>query len=116
MPHLVSKANTGSDVWADTAYRSKANERHLASKGLRSQIHRKKPPGKPMPVNTSRANGAKSKVRAAVEHVFARQKGPMALVVRTIGLARATVKIGLSNLVYNMNRAVWLVRHTPELA
>ena len=116
LPALVSKANTASDVWADTAYRSKANERHLAGNGLRSQIHRKKPPGKPMPVNVSRANAAKSKVRAAVEHVFARQKGPMGLVVRTIGIARATVKIGLANLVYNMNRAVWLVRQTPELA
>ncbi len=49
-----------------------------------------------MPVNVARANGAKSKVRSAVEHVFERQKGPMALVVRTIGLARATVKIGLA--------------------
>jgi hypothetical protein len=73
LPALVSKANTASDVWADTAYRSKANERHLAGNGLRSQIHRKKPLGKPMPVNISRANGAKSKVRAAVEHVFARE-------------------------------------------
>jgi hypothetical protein len=55
-----------------------------------------------------RANGAKSKVRAAVEHVFAHEKGPMALVVRTIGLARARVKIGLANLVYNMKRTIWL--------
>ena len=47
-------------------------------------------------------------VRAAVEHVFARQKGPMGLVVRTIGIARATVKIGLANITYNMKRAVWL--------
>ena len=61
-----------------------------------------------MPVNVSRANGAKSKVRSAVEHVFARQKGPMGLVVRTIGIARATVKIGLANITYNMKRAVWL--------
>ena len=64
--------------------------------------------GKPMPKNVSRANAAKSEVRAHVEHVFARQKGPMALVIRTIGLARATVKIGLANLVYNMRRMVWL--------
>ena len=63
-----------------------------------------------MPRNVARANGFKSKVRSAVEHVFARQKGPMALVVRTIGIARATVKIGLANLVYNMRRAVWLSR------
>jgi transposase, IS5 family len=116
LPNLVSKANTASDVWADTAYRSKANEKHLADNGLRSRIHRKKPPGRPMPVNVSRANGAKSKVRAAVEHVFARQKGPMGLVVRTIGIARATVKIGLANLVYNMRRAAWLTQHRTTSA
>jgi IS5 family transposase len=108
LPILISKENTASDVWADTAYRSKTNEKHLADTGLRSRIHRKKPKGKPMPANTARANGAKSKVRAAVEHVFAHEKGPMGLVVRTIGLARARVKIGLANLVYNMRRAVWL--------
>ncbi len=108
LPNLISKANTASDVWADTAYRSKANEQHLADGGLRSQIHRKKRAGRPMAKNVARANNARSKVRAAVEHVFARQKGPMALVVRTIGLARATVKIGLANIAYNMRRAVWL--------
>ncbi len=32
---------------------------------------------------------ANRRSRSAVEHVFARQKGPMALVVRTIGIARA---------------------------
>ena len=76
--------------------------------GCVSRIHRKKPKGKPMPVNIARANAAKSTVRSAVEHVFARQKGPMGLVIRTIGLARAKVKIGLANLVYNMKRIVWL--------
>jgi IS5 family transposase len=65
LPNLVSKANTASDVWADTAYRSKANERLLANNALVSRIHRKKPKGKPMPVNVARANGIKSKVRAA---------------------------------------------------
>ena len=63
-----------------------------------------------MPAHIARANGRKSKVRAAVEHVFARQKGPMGLVVRTIGLARARVKIGLANLVFNMKRMIWLTR------
>ncbi len=108
LPNLISGANTGSEVFADTAYRSKVNEKHLASHRLVSRIHRKKPKGKPMPVNVARANGAKSKVRSAVEHVFARQKGPMGLIVRTIGIARATVKIGLANIAYNMKRAVWL--------
>ena len=116
LPALISKANTASDVWADTAYRSKANEAHLAENGLRSRIHRKKPQGRPMPVNTTRANGAKSKVRCAVEHVFVRQKGPMGLVVRTVGIARATVKIGLANLAYNRHRAVWLTQRRDALA
>jgi IS5 family transposase len=106
---LIDKQNTASDVWADTAYRSAENEEHLARNGLRSQIHRKKPKGKPMPEAIARANGKKSKVRAGVEHVFARQKGPMALFIRTIGLARATMKIGLTNLTYNMKRMVWLM-------
>jgi hypothetical protein len=47
-----------------------------------------------MAARTRLANARKSAVRSAVEHVFARQKGPMALVVRTIGIARARVKRG----------------------
>jgi transposase, IS5 family len=78
LPALIDTNNTAGDVWADTAYRSKANENFLAGRLLRSQIHRKKPKGKPMPRRTARANARKSAVRSAVEHVFARQKGPMA--------------------------------------
>ena len=112
LPELIDKDNTAGDVWADTAYRSTANEKYLANHALRSQIHRKKPKGKPMPRHTARANGRKSKTRAAVEHVFAQQKGTMGLFIRTIGLARATTKIGLTNLVYNMIRMVWLAAQT----
>jgi hypothetical protein len=42
--------------------------------------------------------------------VFAEQKARMGLFVRTIGIARATTKIGLANLLYNMRRLVWLER------
>jgi transposase, IS5 family len=114
LPRLIDKHNTASDLWADTAYRSKANQKYLADNGLRSQIHRKKPNslprrgGKPMPRRAARANPRKSKIRAAVEHVLARQKGPMELFIRTIGLARATTKIGLANLVYNLKRLIRL--------
>jgi IS5 family transposase len=108
LPSLLDKTNTGSGVWADTAYRSAKNEAHLAANGFTSRIHRKKPASKPMPKRTARANAAKSEVRAHIEHVFARQKGPMGLVIRTIGLTRARVKIGLANLVYNMQRFVRL--------
>jgi len=40
---LLDETNTGSAVWADTAYRSLKNEAHLAAKGFTSRIHRKKP-------------------------------------------------------------------------
>ena len=108
LAEVVDADNTAGDVWADTAYRSAKNEAWLAERGLVSRIHRKKPPGWSMPVRTRRANARKSTVRSAVEHVFARQKGPMALVVRTIGLARARVKIGVANPAYNIKRLVWL--------
>jgi transposase, IS5 family len=109
---LIDGENTASDVWADTAYRSAKNEALLAERGLVSRIHRKKPKGGPMAARTRRANARKSAVRAAVEHVFAHQKGPMGLVVRTIGIARARVKIGLVNLTYNIKRFVWLSGRT----
>ena len=82
----------------------------LRERMLVSCIHRKKPQGRPMPERTSKANGRKSAVRAHVEHIFAEQKARMGLFVRTIGLARATVKIGLANLAYNMRRLFWLER------
>jgi IS5 family transposase len=102
--------NTASEVWADSAYRSRKNENMLRERMYVSRIHRKKPADQPMPVRTSRANAAKSAVRSQVEHVFAEQKARMGLFVRTIGLARATTKIGLANLVHNMRRLIWLER------
>ncbi|MFO1035724.1 MAG: IS5 family transposase [Geminicoccaceae bacterium] len=105
---LLDKTNTAAGVWADSAYRSAANEEHLVRNGFVSRIHRKKPPRKPMPKRTRRANAEKSKVRSRVEHVFAEQKSRMGLFVRTIGLARATTKIGMANLVYNLKRLVFL--------
>lgn len=60
----------------------------------------------------ARANAKRSKVRAAVEHVFAGQKHRMGLVVRTIGIARARIKIGMANLVYNFQRLAWLEGRT----
>lgn len=46
-------------------------------------------------------------VRAFVEHVFGDQKRRMEIKVRTIGLARAKIKIGLANIAYNMRRFVF---------
>jgi IS5 family transposase len=92
---------------ADTAYRSQANEKWLRRQGRVSRIHRKKPRGKPMPQWAAKANAAKSKVRARVEHVFAQQKDKMGLFIRTIGLKRAAAKITLADLAYKMSRLIF---------
>ena len=104
---VVTNDNTASNVWADTAYRSRSNEAWLRSIGRVSRVHRKKPRGKPMPARTARANAGRSTVRARIEHVFARQKNQMALFIRTIGIARAEAKITLPNLVYNIDRLIF---------
>lgn len=104
---LVSKDNTASDVWADSAYRSQSNEKWLARNMMTSRIHRRKPANKPMPERTAKANARKSSVRAAVEHVFAHQKNRFGLFIRTIGIARAEAKLTLANLAYNFDRLIF---------
>jgi transposase, IS5 family len=104
---LLDPTNTASDVWADTAYSSKANEDFLADRGKTSRIHQRKPQGKPMPKRTARANAKKSAVRAGVEHVFAQQKDRMKLFIRSIGLKRAEATIVMANIAYNLGRWRW---------
>ena len=83
LPGLLDRSNTGSSVWADTAYRSAKNEKRIAKAGLVSKVHFRKPPGKPMPEPKLRANAARSRERSGVEHVFADQKHRMGLFVRS---------------------------------
>ena len=104
---LVSSENTGSEVWADSAYCSRKNENWLAARMLTSRIHRRKSAGRPIPRHTARANAKKSPVRAAVEHVFAHQKNRFGLFVRTIGLARAEAKLTLANIACNFDRLIF---------
>jgi len=110
---LLDKTNTAGGVWADTAYRSAANEVFIANNGFVSRVHRKKPANRPMAAATRRANNAKSRIRSRVEHVFAEQKDRMDLFIRTVGLPRADTKIGLANLVYNLKRLVFHRRRVP---
>lgn len=105
---LVDLENTAAPVWADTAYRSARNAAFLARHGRVSKVQFRRQPGKPLSVPQSKANAARARVRGHIEHVFGAQKGPMALVVRTLGLARAKTKIGLANLACNFRRLVWL--------
>jgi hypothetical protein len=61
-----------------------------------------------MPPHVARGNATRARVRSRVEHVFAAEKCSMGLIVRTVGLMRATAKITLANLAYNMRRLAWI--------
>ena len=72
-------------------------EETLVADGFESQIHEKG-------------------TRARVEHVFGAQHAMGGHIVRTIGLARAKVKIGMMNLVYNMKRLGQLIKRDVRAA
>jgi transposase, IS5 family len=105
---LLDADNTASDVWADTAYRSKANLALLERRGLVERLQRPKPKGKPMARNIRRGNATRAKVRVGVEHVVAVQKTRLKLVIRSVGQIRAAARLGLANLVTNLLRLTWL--------
>lgn len=104
LSNLIDPANTGSAIWADRAYRSQKKERAILRAGLVSKIHSRREPGKPLPAQRQRANAARSKIRSAVEHVFATQKHRMGLFIRTIGIKRAKAKIGHANIAFHFKR------------
>jgi IS5 family transposase len=104
---LLDPDNTASGVWADTAYRSAAKVALLVRRGLVPQFQRAKPRGRAMPPHITRGNARRARVRVAIEHVFAAQKCRLGLLIRSVGLARATTKLGLANLVTNMRRLAW---------
>lgn len=111
LDELVNRGNTSRDVYADSAYRSAEIERKLKAKGFRSRIHKRGRRNRPLTEAEARANHRKSKVRARIEHVFgAQENAPGGRLVRTIGIVRAKIKIGLQNLAYNIRRLVILER------
>ena len=108
---MLDKSNTSNEVWADSAYRSVETEARLKEKGYKSRIHRRGARNHPLSQRQQAANTTRSRVRVRVEHVFGDQENAMGgKFVRTIGIARARVKIGMMNLAYNMRRLVWLER------
>ena len=78
--------------------------------------HEKGTRGHPLTEEQKAANRIKSKTRVRVEHVFGAQHAMGGHIVRTIGLARAKVKIGMMNLVYNMKRLVQLIKRDVSAA
>jgi IS5 family transposase len=114
---LLDRANTGRDVWGDSAYRSAGTEEHLEAEHFRSRIHRRARRNRGLSEREEQGNKTRSKVRARVEHVFGHMVNAMGgKLVRTIGIVRAKAKVGLSNLTYNMQRYTGLERRKEAAA
>lgn len=106
---LLDKANRAKSVWADGAYRSAEHDKLLKRKRLCNRIHHRPWRGQCLTEAQRQINRRRSTARARVEHVFGHQVNSMNMrVIRTIGLARARVKVGMANLVYNMQRFTFL--------
>ena len=107
---LLDPCNTSRDVWADSAYRSEESVENLNVFGYREHLQRKGYRGRKLTKREIKGNHTRSKTRSRVEHIFGVQSQIAGtLIIRTIGVARAKVKIGLRNLAYNMKRLGVLV-------
>ena len=108
---LRDEAEGGKEVWADSAYRSDEQEQSLKDSQHSSQIHERAYRNKPLTDAQELGNTEKSRVRARVEHVFGPMENSMGgILLRSIGVARAKVGVGLMNLSYNLARIEVLIR------
>ena len=108
LTYVLDPDNTASAVWADSAYRSRANRAALERCGLMPAFQHAKPKGKALPAHIRRGNVTRARIRCRIEHVFAAQKRRFHLVIGSVGLARA--RIALVNLAYNLTRLVFWER------
>jgi IS5 family transposase len=102
-------------VYADSAYHSRDTEEKLGKEGVASHICERGARAAALAGEQKESNKKKSKVQARVEHVFGAQSAMGGHLVRTIGLLRAKVKIGMMNLVYNMVRLVQLLKRDAKM-
>jgi IS5 family transposase len=114
LDHTPPADGTKRPVVASSAYRSQEREKPLADVKLPSNLCETGSRGHPLTEEQKKNNRDKSKVRARVEHLFGAQNQMGGHFMRTIGIARATTKVGMMNLVYNMTRLVQLLKRDAK--
>jgi len=95
-------------LYGDSAYTGEEVQKCIPKKTL-NRIHEKGYRNRPLTKTQKRENNAKSKIRARVEHVFGAMHHYGGLFIRSIGIKRAEIQIGLLNLTYNLKRFVYLM-------
>jgi IS5 family transposase len=108
---LLDDSNSGDELWGDSAYRSEKVEEVLKLLKFNSQIHERNYRNRPLTEEQKENNKIKSTVRANVEHIFAFINQMGGKIVRSKGIKRVSLNIGLKNLTYNFQRLVfWSVK------
>jgi len=108
---LLTEKDEGQDFHADSAYTGKEQEKVINKYKMKNKVNEKGYRNKPLTDEQKTSNREKSKTRARVEHVFGFMEQSMnGLMVRSVGIVRATSIIGLMNLTYNLFRYEQVVR------
>jgi IS5 family transposase len=102
---LLTEKDKDQDLYADSAYTGKEQDKIIAKYKMKNKVHQKGYRNKPLTEQQKANNTKKSKTRARVEHVFGFMEQSMnGLVLKSVGIVRATGIIGLINLTYNLFR------------
>ena len=111
LDELLTEDDAGQDFHADSAYTGEDQEKVISKYEMNNQVHEKGYRNKPLTDEQKASNKQKSKTRARVEHVFGFMEQSMnGLIVRSVGITRATGIIGLINLTYNLFRYEQVIR------
>jgi len=95
-------------LYGDSAYTGEEIQKCIPKRIL-NRIHEKGYRNRPLTKTQKKNNTAKSRIRARVEHVFGRMNHFGGIIIRSIGIARAEMQIGLLNLTYNLTRYAYLM-------
>ena len=115
LKNLIDQKDKKMNLWADSAYSGEEIENLLKNNEIENKINEKGYRNKPLTEEQKLKNRAKSKVRARVEHVYGFIKNCMkGSSIRTIGIKRAKIGIGLTNIVYNFFRYIQIIKNNAK--
>lgn len=106
---LLSKKDSNQKIYADSAYTGIEQEKVIKKFNLINRVHEKGYRNHKLTKTQIKSNKRKSRTRARVEHVFAQiQINLSGKMIRCIGIKRAEGILLLKNLIYNIQRSMYL--------
>ena len=108
---LLTEKDKDQDLHADSAYTGEEQDKIIEKYEMKNNVHEKGYRNAPLTDEQKATNKEKSKTRARVEHVFGFMEQSMnGLVLKSVGITRASGIIGLINLTYNLFRYEQTIR------